>query len=254
MTYSIERWGLPAPDEAPAAWGARTIGRGASLDVVIDRTSWHGTTPAKAVLKAVLNDEGAFKIAIDEWARLQKDGEVRHDQAKLVVLYDGPKVRIEANTNASFGYVYLVAYVKPGVVVPRYEPYGYADAKDVAEVARIKALADSDERKTRYRGLVGSRPERYPGVTEVYMVLFRKDDHALFVNRNYSKVGEVPADEAKALVDRSVALNMWEGYSLSQYPGEGSGLGVWLGYPGSREAVSSQVEAQEVVSAIGSAA
>jgi len=107
-----EEFGLWAhcPKGAEVAWGARAILHQAKIDLVWDRQSWRGDNgPGKVAFVKVL--ETAIEEARREAQRLYyATGELCPDQAQLLVLYDGPGVKILGNTNASYGYLYLIAF------------------------------------------------------------------------------------------------------------------------------------------------
>lgn len=93
------------PEGARAAWGARMI---APNDLVHDRQSIFGDALEQKELLAWLND-GALAAGR---AILDKLGsEVRGDERREHVLWKDTRGVLKANTNASYGYVYLCAYL-----------------------------------------------------------------------------------------------------------------------------------------------
>ncbi len=104
-------WGLDAPAGSPAVWGARAIDDRDTFGTLRDRQGIVGDPGAVAALIDLLNNHGALAHAQKVWAVLKRQGEVQRDEGRRVVLIDHPVLRIEADTNASHGYVYVVAYL-----------------------------------------------------------------------------------------------------------------------------------------------
>lgn len=117
---------------------------------------------------------------------------------------------------------------------PSIEANGYCEVADTATLDKIRDIEDRDVRRETLRRHVRTRSERHGHITEVYMVLFRKDQGAMLVNRQYTPVGTLPVEEAKALVARSVVGSTWEDYSLSNVPNS-KGMAVWIAHPGSSD-------------------
>lgn len=136
MKASQLEWGLRREDiEAPALWGARAIYRGGIVDLLYDRQSVVATDDdARGKLIATINAVGPHSIppklplaatasraartpkkikgsavkAFMEWARDRFwGGDVRVES----VVFGG--VEFTASTNASHGYLYITARVKP---------------------------------------------------------------------------------------------------------------------------------------------
>jgi len=109
-------WGYHVLDpETPAAWGARMITMpSGGLDLVWDRQStvWRDRAAMDELVR-LLNGgvidtiRGAYK---SKWER----GDVRDSEAAEVVVADGRRVMAVGNTNASFGYFYVAAWLKGG--------------------------------------------------------------------------------------------------------------------------------------------
>lgn len=100
------------PPEAQAAWGCRAIVERSGLDVLWDRQDLQGEDAAKAALKAWLNDEGAFKRFRERTDELVKAHVIRGDEQRLITLYEDEKGIVVGNTNASYGYLYVAAWLK----------------------------------------------------------------------------------------------------------------------------------------------
>lgn len=120
------------PPQAPAAWGARAIlergaGGGRQAGLLPDRQSMVGPEELRIQLRDALNG-GALAAMQRQIARLYRKGEIRDSEAREVVLYDDPEIRIIGNTNASHGYIYLVAYIKPAGWTPPPAPTISCDA------------------------------------------------------------------------------------------------------------------------------
>jgi hypothetical protein len=338
MTNALDnyKWGLAAPEGTPASWGARAIDDPSTFGLLGDRQSVTGGEPHRAALVSMLNG-GVLPKARAEWGRLKAAYEVSGSEPKLVTLYEDFLVKVEANTNGSHGYVYLVAYIKPEAYTAtrlrgypngnpddtpegslvwsndelpevgetilatnagwassngrmtvmgyaaenghlfvvgslenpteqytaqcdrqaaqgaengkpptgslwnvmgrefkrfRVEANGFGEAAEVAEIEKVRAIEDRDDRRAAMKALRTSRKARFAHVTEVYVALFPNDgSDAVLADRQYTPVGTMPVEEAKALVMRSVVGNTWEDYTI-----EGTkGTAVWLAYPGSSD-------------------
>lgn len=109
--FSLE-WGYNAgiPDVETIAWGGRAILRGESIDIVYG--SLHGSGEALLNFRAIL-DGGLLQMAIAEARRLVRSGQMRGDEAREFVLAMDQGILVLGNTNASHGYLYLLAYVIP---------------------------------------------------------------------------------------------------------------------------------------------
>lgn len=121
------RWGLSAiaPEDAFAIWGARTIlgdnieanwcparPEAGSFSIVRDRQDIHGITADDCKDLAMALNVGILEECQRSVARLLRTGEMRADQQHLFELYDDRYFRVVADTRASFGYLYLVAWLK----------------------------------------------------------------------------------------------------------------------------------------------
>lgn len=103
------------PDDAKAAWGARLI---APNDLVSSRQDLAARTDGdKAALVAWLNGsgygDGAIRKAKD-WLAENYDYELRQDFDQVLPLYEDETGIIVGSTNASYGYVYVAAWLKEG--------------------------------------------------------------------------------------------------------------------------------------------
>ncbi len=110
-------WGLgrEAPENATAVWGARAIfNRGGLIDIVPDRQGIdRGAPPERKRLIAALR---AADKAIRAKARaLSQTGDLEPDTRNRVVLYEDAGLIVIANTNASYGYLYMGAWLKPEI-------------------------------------------------------------------------------------------------------------------------------------------
>lgn len=99
-------WGLPnlIPDDAVAAWGARAILRQGVLDFPRDRCDAFGDEGEKLVFSRWLSRHG-FPWLDEDIAFSAKGNE-----ARLYSLDDG-RFHMRANTNASYGYLYVTAWM-----------------------------------------------------------------------------------------------------------------------------------------------
>ena len=103
------------PRDVEAAWGARAIWRDGQVGLLADRISTFG--PPDQVLRIVAQlDQGLFTAARDAALRLFETGTLSPRDDREVSLYDGPELVIKGNPQRSYGYLYLVAYMKGGGV------------------------------------------------------------------------------------------------------------------------------------------
>ena len=117
-------WGYNAglhPD-AVAAWGARAIFERGHANLVPDRQSivtLPGRDEDRARLIDALNGNppgtGAIFQAQQEVQRLSNMGVLKGNEANEVILYEDDTIVIIGNTNASYGYIYLVGFLKPEI-------------------------------------------------------------------------------------------------------------------------------------------
>jgi hypothetical protein len=99
--------GLPA--DRTVAWGARLIvTQGGDVDVVPDRLSAMGDDEPLARLFLHLN--GLDPRLDERISRLLRDGKMQTRVAEELTVHADDVVIINANTNASHGYCYVVAY------------------------------------------------------------------------------------------------------------------------------------------------
>jgi hypothetical protein len=98
-------WGRRPPVGTTIAWGARAIFKqsGPPIDIVWDRQGWMGEE--RDALCEWIN-----KTALPELRKLTED--LSPSSAGVVWWRDGDKA-IEASPNASYGYLYITAYVVP---------------------------------------------------------------------------------------------------------------------------------------------
>ena len=119
-------FGLSAPAGVTACWGARGIFKGGHVELLYDRQGSAGDSVAEArVLMDACNTStkrpGSSKkqtplaMARERARKLYNRGELRGDKANRVTLYeDVGGLVFEADTRGSYGYLYMVAYFRPG--------------------------------------------------------------------------------------------------------------------------------------------
>ena len=110
-------FGYRYPEGTKAAWGARAIldarGKERYVDFLHDRQSFVGYgTPEGEALKSWLNEEGAYRKLRDAADNMFKTYKINSDQREEYVLYEDEKGIVLANPNASYGYLYVSAYLK----------------------------------------------------------------------------------------------------------------------------------------------
>jgi hypothetical protein len=116
-------WGLNAhPEDSPAYWGARAILTSGKnpIDFVPNRQSGGGDL--FSVLASLLNDAGGLKIAQARVRALLDTWQMSSRESKLFTLVDNDMMTMVANTNGSYGYLYISAWLKP-------ETFDLSDAK-----------------------------------------------------------------------------------------------------------------------------
>lgn len=96
------QWGLQPPEDIKAAWGARAIHTKRGFDLLFDRQSAEGS-PSQDLVRW-LNTKGLD--AMRERARSMSGAK---DELVEMTSECG-RFRMDANTNGSYGYVYLVAW------------------------------------------------------------------------------------------------------------------------------------------------
>lgn len=110
------RWGYHAgiPAGTRTAWGARAIinQADASVDLLHDRQDAAG--PDREVTALLEHLNGGVNTAWISAARaLLRSGEMSTRVAREFTLHADENVTVKANTNASAGYLYVVAYPTP---------------------------------------------------------------------------------------------------------------------------------------------
>jgi len=120
-------WGLSwaVPEDSHAAWGARAIVEGTGFGLLPDRQSiWSDDDAARKKLIAALNGPGepvfgALHHAQERVTALREAGTIcgpngeGGDLEQENVLYEDDAVKMVGNTNGSFGYLYIAAWLKP---------------------------------------------------------------------------------------------------------------------------------------------
>lgn len=108
MSDWIQAW---FPETAPATWGARAIFTDGFVDVLHDRQNAVGEKPAIDRLLSVLN--GGLLADFKRHAeRLRHWGELESSSREVYVMHEGDVI-LTASTNASYGYLYIVAFLSP---------------------------------------------------------------------------------------------------------------------------------------------
>ena len=109
-------WGASwlVPDEAPAAWGARLIvTQTGDVDMLPDRQNAVGDDDAVSVLLGLLNG-GVNKAWMATLSAMLKACEVHTRRGREVTLYEDDLIAVRGNTNGSWGYFYVAAWLKEG--------------------------------------------------------------------------------------------------------------------------------------------
>ena len=113
MPYSQNAhvWGLRAPIDARASWGARGIANWGTLDIPWDRQQVSGEDKASIELVNKLNGGILEKVHLS-YQRLADMGEIQGHMANRVTLYEDDEIKVVGDTRASHGYFYLVGWLK----------------------------------------------------------------------------------------------------------------------------------------------
>ena len=101
---------------AKAVWGARALTRGRFIDMVWDRTQFcplgEGGREDVEALKGALHDRG-LTLALNRASDLLNIFHMNPKQNQEFTLYENDVLIVLGNTNASCGYLYLAAWLKP---------------------------------------------------------------------------------------------------------------------------------------------
>ncbi|RJR10703.1 hypothetical protein C4588_02815 [Candidatus Parcubacteria bacterium] len=119
MIYPTLEWGYKAglPLDTVAAWGARAILTDNQVDIVY-ASRWEapqipeGTRSPLDYLLTML-DSGDLARAIITVKYLVDNYAMQSHERQEFLLHETPEIAILGNTNASHGYLYLVAFIKP---------------------------------------------------------------------------------------------------------------------------------------------
>lgn len=99
------------PETSPGAWGARMIvDQRGHVDFVPDRQGAAGDSDR--VFDA-LDERLPLPVLREKISNLLRSGEMQTRVAADLRLYDDDVVEVHANTNASAGYCYVTAWLKP---------------------------------------------------------------------------------------------------------------------------------------------
>jgi hypothetical protein len=99
------------PEGVTVAWGARWI---FPDDILWDRTSWIGEDGSERVALARWLDGGNEPKAGALWKARTTARHILTETSEQTTLFEDAHGIIVANTNRSFGYVYVAAWLKGG--------------------------------------------------------------------------------------------------------------------------------------------
>lgn len=104
-------WGADwlVPEDAKAAWGARLIMENGHADLLWDRQSDFGDKADYDRLISKLNEVKPWRGPLE---KLIRQGEVRSDEANEVTVYEDDVIVVRGNSNGSYGYFYIAAWLK----------------------------------------------------------------------------------------------------------------------------------------------
>jgi hypothetical protein len=83
------------------------------VDIVPDRTDFVGSDFARDCLRRHLEAKFPPMTLIDSISDRLRDGQIRTREATDVVLYEDDRASVVGNSNASAGYFYVSAWLKP---------------------------------------------------------------------------------------------------------------------------------------------
>jgi len=101
-------------DSSPAIWGARAIVENSSMGfaLVPGRNSWYTEDErARKALVVALN-KGVLDACRAEFVRLRDENWDINRVSQEYVLFEDDAIRVVGNTNGSYGYLYLAAWIK----------------------------------------------------------------------------------------------------------------------------------------------
>jgi hypothetical protein len=107
------KWGLwsALPEGTSVAWGARAILKNGRIDLLWDRQSMKGCVPDRQDFARFLNKR--VLLAVHETIEaLWNTGQLKPNKDEKHVLYDDDTCTVVGNTNASYGYLYMLAWRK----------------------------------------------------------------------------------------------------------------------------------------------
>lgn len=105
------------PGDVPVAWGARAILQDGRFSLLGDRQTMVGASQAvREAFSRTLNDR-VIGYANDACESMffgidANKPRIRHNESQLVTLFEDFEMKVLANTNASGGYLYIIAFPK----------------------------------------------------------------------------------------------------------------------------------------------
>jgi hypothetical protein len=97
-----------------AIWGARAIAtEDPGFGLVPDRISWYAGNEAERSALALALNKGVLDVCRERFAELKDEHWDIHRVAKEYVLYEDEAIKVVGNTNGSYGYLYLTAFILP---------------------------------------------------------------------------------------------------------------------------------------------
>lgn len=127
------------PESATAAWGARAITSDGSFSWPFNRQSSFGPEKELTVLARLLN-ERANVDAQNRARDLFLSGEISESACCEVVLYEDDLLKVVGNTNASYGYLYLCAFLKK----PLADLVGMTAEPETQHEGEVVPISDED--------------------------------------------------------------------------------------------------------------
>lgn len=99
---------------SPAIWGARAIATEApGFGLVPGRSDWYAGNEAERSALVLALNKGVLDACREKFEQLKSEHWDIHRVDKEYVLYEDEAIKVVGNTNGSYGYLYLTAFILP---------------------------------------------------------------------------------------------------------------------------------------------
>jgi len=211
------QWGYrcEVPSGTKIVWGARAIFNPRDthpMDLLPDRQSFHGDADEWLNLQYLLHN-GVLEAAQARLAAYVRKGTVRRDTRNEVVLYDTTLIKVVGNTNASHGYFYVTAFIKP-VDYAKHVPDGVERALDEFAEGEFRWSGPRIPAVGEEVALGGNYPNPRHRGKRVRVLA-----HAVAAKHLFLAVHPVePSEHERAMKDRLLAALRGEGHAGVSWP------------------------------------